>query len=52
MRKLRDLYCDYTAEIEELDKNGINEQLLQRIIFKHRFNSRYNKKLEDRYKSR
>lgn len=50
MRKLRDLYCDYTAEIEELDKNGINEQLLQRIIFKHRFNSRYNKKLEDRYK--
>lgn len=50
MRTLRDLYPDYTAEIEELDKNGISEQLLQRIIHKHRFNSRYNKKLDDRYK--
>ena len=50
MRKLRDLYPDFTAEIEELDKNGISESLLQRIIYKHRFNSRYNKSLDDRYK--
>lgn len=50
MRKLRDLYPDYTAEIEELDTNGITEELLQRIIHKHRFNSRYNKRLDDRYK--
>lgn len=50
MRTLRDLYPDYTAEIDELDKNGINEQLLQRIIYKHRFNSKYNKKLDNRYK--
>lgn len=50
MRKLRDLYPDFTAEIEELDKNGITEELLQRIIHKHRHNSRYNKRLDDRYK--
>lgn len=50
MRTLRDLYPDYTAEIDELNKNGINEQLLQRIIYKHRFNGKYNKKLDDRYK--
>ena len=50
MRKLEDLYPDYTAEIEELDKNGISEALLQRIIHKHRRNSKYNKKLDDRYK--
>lgn len=50
MRTLRDLYPDYTAEIEELDKNGISEGLLQRIIHKHRFNAKYNKGLDDRYK--
>ena len=50
MRTLKDLYPDYTAEIEELDKNGISEQLLQRIIYKHRFNGKYNKQLDDRYK--
>lgn len=50
MRTLKDLYPDYTAEIEELDKNGISAELLQRIIFKHRHNSKYNKKLDNRYK--
>lgn len=50
MRTLKDLYPDYTAEIEELDKNGIDEELLQKIIFKHRHNGKYNKQLDDRYK--
>ena len=50
MRTLKDLYPDYTAEIDEIDENGITEQLLQRIIHKHRFNSKYNKKLDERYK--
>lgn len=50
MRTIKDLYPDYTAEIEEIDKNGITEDLLQKIIYKHRFNSKYNKKLDDRYK--
>lgn len=49
MRRRLDLYPDYTAELEELNNNGINEQLLQRIIHKHRFNSKYNKGLNDRY---
>lgn len=50
MRKLKDLYPDYTAEIEALDNNGVSEELLYRIIRKHRDNARYNKKLDDRYK--
>lgn len=50
MRNLRDLYPDYFAEIEELDKNGITTELLQKIIYKHRHNGRYNKNLNDRYK--
>lgn len=50
MRTLKDLYPDYTAEIEELDTNGLTTELLQKIIYKHRYNSRYNKSLHDRYK--
>lgn len=50
MRTLRDLYPDYSAEIDELDKGGITKELLERIIRKHKYNSLYNKKLEDRYK--
>ncbi len=49
MRTKNDIYPDYTAEIEELDKNGISEALLQRIIYKHRYNHKYNHKLFDRY---
>lgn len=49
MRTKNDLYPDYTAEIEELNEKGINEWLLQRIIYKHRYNSKYNHKLYDRY---
>lgn len=50
MRTLKELYPDYTAEIDELDKSGINEALLQRIIKKHRAISKYNQQLDDRYK--
>lgn len=50
MRKLLDLYPDYTAEIDALDKGELTTELLQKIIFKHRHNSKYNKKLDDRYK--
>jgi SPP1 family phage portal protein len=50
MRTSKELYPDYTAEIEELDKNGITDELLRRIIRKHRYNALYNKKLDDRYK--
>lgn len=50
MRTRNDLYPDYTAEIEKIEKSGINETLLQRIIYKHRHNSKYNHKLYDRYR--
>lgn len=50
MRTSKELYPDYTAEIEELDKSGISEALLQKIIHKHRHNSKYNRKLDERYK--
>lgn len=49
MRRKKDLYPDLTAFVDEIDKNGINEQLLQKIINRHRNNSKYNKKLYQRY---
>ena len=49
MRTKNDLYPNYIAEIEEIEKNGITIPLLQRIIYKHRYNSKYNHKLYDRY---
>lgn len=51
VRKKDSLYPDYTAEIEEIEKNGITEELLQRIIKKHRNNAIYNKGLYERYEA-
>lgn len=42
-------YPDYTAEIEAIEKGGITDELLRRIINKHRNNAAYNKRLIDRY---
>lgn len=42
-------YPDYTAEIEAIEKGGITDVLLRRIINKHRYNAEYNKRLIDRY---
>jgi len=44
-------YPDYTAEIEALEKDGISDALLRRIIEKHRDNAEYNKTLIDRYEA-
>ena len=49
MRTLNDIYPDFSAEMEAMDKDGFSIELLQRIIHKHRNNSIYNKKLHDRY---
>jgi SPP1 family phage portal protein len=49
MRSKLQKYPDYTAEIEALDAGGITDELLNRIIHKHRENATYNKKLIDRY---
>ena len=49
VRSKKEKYPDYTAEIEELEKGGITDALLRRIIQKHRHNATYNKMLIDRY---
>ena len=51
VRSKKQLYPDYTAEIEEINKNGISVSLLYKIIHKHRGNSLYNKKLYERYQA-
>lgn len=48
-RTIKQLYPDFTAELEEIKKNGISEQLLQKIILKHKPNAIYNRKLYKRY---
>lgn len=48
-RTLQQLYPDYSAEVEEIKKNGITESLLQKIIAKHKYNALYNRKLYKRY---
>lgn len=50
-RKASELYPDWTAEIAEIEQNGISETLLRRIIKKHRENALYNKKLYERYEA-
>lgn len=49
VRSRQEKYPDYTAEIEALEAGGITDELLRRIINKHRDNSKYNKHLIDRY---
>lgn len=44
-----ELLPDFTAELEEIRKNGINITLLKKIIEKHIANSDYNKQLYKRY---
>lgn len=52
MRRLKtQKYPDYTAEIEAIEKGGITNQLLNRIIEKHQHNAAYNKQLLDRYEA-
>lgn len=50
-RSKQQKYPDYTAEIEALETGGITDELLRRIIEKHRYNSEYNKRLIDRYEA-
>lgn len=55
LRNELSLYPDYSAEIKELEKNGLDEEigidtkLLYRIINKHKYNAVRSKKLYDRY---
>ncbi len=49
MRKKKEIYPDLSAFCDEIESNGISETLLQKIINRHLPNSKYNKKLYDRY---
>lgn len=49
-RSEKELYPDYTAELEALRENGITPELIQKIINKHKCNALRNKKLYDRYR--
>lgn len=48
-RKERELYPDFQAEIDEIDLNGISDELLNHIINKHRENAEYSRKMHRRY---
>ena len=45
------LLPEFGAELEEIRKNGISKELLQKIIEKHIGNSTYNKELYNRYRA-
>ena len=51
MRKKIEKYPDYTAEIEAIEKDGISDKLLNRIIDKHRENANRSKELIARYET-
>lgn len=51
MRKREELYPDYSDYIRYIDQNGINKEILQKIINKHRGNRKYNKDLYERYQT-
>lgn len=51
MRNKAQKYPDYTAEIAEIEKNGISDRLLNRIIDKHLQNAACSRELIDRYEA-
>lgn len=50
-RQRKQKYPDYTALIDALDKGGITNELLIKIIEKHKDNAEHNKKLIERYEA-
>ena len=51
VRNKDELLPNFSAFVDEIDKNGVNEQLLYKIINKHRCNRLYNKGLWERYEA-
>lgn len=51
MRTKAQKYPDFTAEIEEIEKNGISDTLLNRIITKHQLNAECSRELINRYEA-
>lgn len=48
-RTKKQLYPDFSAEIEYILENGVNADIIQKIIRKHKANALYNRKLYKRY---
>lgn len=51
MRSREQKYPDYTALIEAIDKGGINDELLRKIIEKHAKNAAHSLELLERYEA-
>lgn len=49
VRNRNELLPDFTAFVDEIDKNGISTELLNKIINRHRPNMLYNRHLWERY---
>ena len=48
-RNNKQLYPDFSAFVDVIDREGITPELLSKIINRHRPNAKYNEKLYDRY---
>ena len=48
-RNTKQLYPDFSAFIDVIDRDGITPELLSKIINRHRPNAKYNEQLYDRY---
>lgn len=48
-RTKKELYPDFTAEIDYINEKGVDEFVLHKIITKHKGNALYNRKLYKRY---
>ena len=48
-RNTKQLYPDFSAFVDVIDKEGITPELLSKIINRHRTNAKYNRELYDRY---
>lgn len=51
MRNKKQIYPDYSAEIDVINESGITPELVTRIIKKHADNSAYNMQLYERYQA-
>lgn len=52
MLRITDEYPDYSGYLEEIEKNGITDELLNKIIDKHLNNAAHTRDLYNRYKTR
>lgn len=51
MRVKNELYPDFSAELKWIEKNGVQAEIVNKIIEKHSGNSEHNRKLYDRYRT-